>query len=174
MEFFLESARLQFRHWIENDLPLALGLWGDAEVAQYLGGVLNEEQCLAKLRVEMDRQERFGVQYWPVFLRETGEFVGASGLRPYQDQPDVRELGVHIGRRFWSGRFGEEAARAVIGYAFETLKVKALVAGHNPNNMHSGALMGRLGFAYTHDEPWGPFDLMHPFYRMERIPRIDA
>lgn len=168
MEYFLKSPRLQFRHWTPDDLPLALSLWGDPEVAHYLGGVITAEQCAAKLRVEMDRQERLGVQYWPVFERATGEFVGAAGLRPFHDETEVRELGVHIGRRFWSGKFGEEAARAVIGYAFDTLKLTALVAGHNPENVHSKALMGRLGFLYTHHEPWGPVDLMHPFYRMER------
>ncbi len=165
---FLESARLKFRTWTEEDLPLAFGLWGNAEVAQYLGGALTEEQCRAKLRVEIDRQERFGVQYWPIFERSTQAFVGAAGLRPYQDQTEVLELGVHIGRQFWSAKMGEEAARAVIGYAFETLNLTALVAGHNPGNLHSKALMGRLSMRYTHDEPWGTLHLLHPFYRLER------
>ncbi len=91
MEFFLESARLKFRHWTEDDLPLAISLWGDPEVSFYLGGVLDEEQCRAKLRTELDRQERFGVQYWPVFERVTGEFVGASGLRLFHGQARVLE-----------------------------------------------------------------------------------
>ena len=156
MTFFLESSRLKFRHWTEDDLPLALSLWGDPEVAFYLGGALTEEQCAAKLRVEMDQQAQSGVQYWPVFERATGEFVGASGLRPYHDETGVLELGVHIGRPFWSGRFGEEAARAVIGHAFDVFPLDALVAGHNPDNNHSQALLARLGFLYTHDEPWEP------------------
>ncbi len=57
----------------------------------------------------------------------------------------------------------------MIGYAFQTLKLKTLFAGHNPDNIHSKALMARLGFTYTHDEPWGPLNLMHPFYCMERV-----
>ncbi len=167
-EFFLESTRLKFRCWTEEDAPLAVSLWGDPEVTFFLGGALTEEQCRAKLRVEMDRQERFGVQYWPMFERATGAFVGVAGMRPYHDETEVREVGVHIARRFWSAKLGEEAARAVMGYGFEVLKLEALVAGHHPENVHSKALMARLGLTYTHEEPWGPLNLMHPYYRMER------
>lgn len=168
MDFFLESPRLKFHHWTEGDLPLAVSLWGDPEVAYYLGGVLSEDACRAKLEVEIDRQARFNIQYWPIFERSTGEFAGCAGLRPFHDETDVRELGVHLGRRFWGGKLGEEAARAVIGYSFGALELKALVAGHNPENLHSKALLARLGFSYTHAEPWGPLDLLHPFYRLER------
>ena len=174
MDPFLISPRLAFRHWTEADLPLAHSLWGDPEVALYLGGPLTLEATAAKLEVEMHRQRTYGHQYWPIFLREgeeeshTGTFAGAAGLRPFHDQPDVRELGVHIARPFWSARLGEEAARAVIRHAFDHLHLEALTAGHNPANTHSKALLQRLGFTYTHHEPWGPQNLQHPFYRLPR------
>ena len=180
MEPFLSSPRLTFRTWTEADLPLAQSLWGDPEVALYLGGPFTPDDVRAKLQVEIDRQLTYGHQYWPIFLREsrdvgesgdggeTGTFAGAAGLRPFHDQPHVRELGVHIARPFWSARLGEEAARAVIRHAFDTLPLEALTAGHHPANTYSQALLQRLGFAYTHHEPWGPLHLQHPFYRLER------
>ncbi len=102
-----------------------------------------------------------------MFDRSSSAFVGAAGLRPHGTDKDVRELGVHIGRPFWGDAWGEEAARAVIGFAFQTLELGALVAGHHPDNVHSKALIRRLGFVYMCEEPWGPLDLMHPFYRLE-------
>ncbi len=164
---FLTSARLNFRHWTEADLPLAFSLWGDPEVAFYLGGTLNLDATRDKLQVELDRQQRFGVQYWPIFHRTTDQFAGCCGLRPFRDEPRVRELGVHIARPFWSERLGEEAARAVIAYAFDHLQLEALTAGHNPGHLNSKALIARLGFTYTHMQPWGPLNLNHPFYRLE-------
>ncbi len=101
----------------------------------------------------MDRPQRFGVQYWPIFYRPTGQFAGCCGLRPFRDESRVRELGVHIARPFWSERLGEEAARAVIGYAFDELQLEAVTAGHNSGNSHSKALIERLGFTYTHLQP---------------------
>ncbi len=149
-----------------EDLPLAVALWSDDGVMRHMGGPQSQEATRDRLQVEMERQNRYGVQYWPVFLRETGAFVGCSGLRPFHDEARVFELGVHIGPRFWSRRLGEEAARAVTGYAFAELKAEALTAGHGPGNIHSKALIGRLGFTYTHDEPWGAQEILHPFYRL--------
>ena len=77
-------------------------------------------------------------------------------------------MGVHIARPFWSGRYGEEAARAVMGHAFDTLRLSALTAAHAPENSNSQALIQRLGFHFTHMEPWGPQGMLHPFYRLER------
>ena len=168
MHPFLTSSRLDFRLWTEADLPLANSLWGDPEVSLYLGGPFTPDAIGAKLEVELDRRKRLGIQYWPIFHRPSGQFAGCAGLRPFHDETRVRELGVHIARRFWSERLGEEAARAVIGYAFDTLHLDALTAGHNPENLHSKALLTRLGFTYTHHEPWGPQNLNHPFYRLPR------
>ena len=174
------SPRLAFRLWTLADLPLAQSLWGDPEVAHYLGGPFTPQDILAKLQTELDRQQTYGHQYWPIFLREgegerqADQFAGCAGLRPFHDQPDVRELGVHIARPFWSARLGEEAARTVIQYAFDHLHLEALTAGHNPDNTHSQALVQRLGFRYTHHEPWGPLHLQHPFYRLQREDLTDA
>lgn len=167
MTYFLTSARLGFRQWTAADLPLAAALWQDVEVTRYLGGVFTDEQVAQRLALEMANQRDFGLQYWPIFDRATGDHAGVAGLRPYEEGPGVREVGVHIARRFWSGRYGEEAARAVITHAFDTLNLAAVVAGHGPENMHSKALLERLGFRYTHLRPWGPVDLLHPFYRLE-------
>ena len=103
-----------------------------------------------------------------MFSLEDGRHAGCAGLRPFHDQAGVLEVGVHLARPFWSGRMGEEAARTVIHYAWRNTPVESLVAGHGPNNVHSQALIERLGFQYTHHEPWGPRATMHPYYKLER------
>ena len=149
-------------------MPLARSLWTDPGVMRYMGGPMSEEELHARLALEIGRQERFGVQYWPIFFCETGEFAGCSGLRPWHDEPGVFELGIHVMQPLWSKRLGEEASRAVMRYAFDELGVTALTAGHGPGNVHSKAMIERLGFRYTHLEPWGPKAVLHPFYRIER------
>lgn len=166
--YFLESARLGWRRWTEADLPLAVALWGDAEVTRHFGGAMTPAEAEARMHLEMERAREIGIQYWPVFTLRTGEHAGCSGLRPFGDDASVREVGVHIARRFWSGRYGEEAARAVIGYAFGTLGLRAVVAAHGPENVNSKALIERLGFRWTHEAPWGRDGVLHPYYRLER------
>ena len=166
-EYFLHSSRLGFRCWAQTDEPLAVALWGDAEVTRHFGGPMTPDEAEARMQLEMERQRVFGIQYWPVFDLATGLHAGCAGLRPYGDDPNVRELGVHIARRFWSGRYGEEAARAVIEYGFGALGLDALVAGHGPENVITTAMIERLGFQLTHWAPWGAQDLPHPYYRLE-------
>ena len=135
----------------------------------YMGGAMSAEEARARLELEIARQRTVGVQYWPMFYRATGAFAGCAGLRPFHDEVGVFELGVHLAPAFWGERFGEEAARAVMGYAFEELGVEALMVGHFPANVHSRALAERLGFEYTHEEPWGARGTLHPYYRLNRL-----
>lgn len=171
-EYFLRSERLGFRHWHTDDLPLAEALWGDPSVMRYIGGPLEPLAAHARMQSEMLRQQKLGLQYWPIFLSATGEHVGCAGLRlPVFEEtptPDVLEIGVHIRRQFWSGRYGEEAAHAVMELAFQEHGVRALVAAHHPENHASQALITRLGFQYTHDWLWSVTGLLHPWYRLER------
>ena len=168
MDYFLTSPRLGFRCWTQADLSLAMALWVDAGVMRYMGGAMSAEEAADRLALEMERQRTLGVQYWPIFFRDIEAFAGCAGLRPFHDEAGVFELGVHLAPTFWSRRLGEEAARAVMRYAFEELGAKALTAGHFPENVHSRALMERLGFQYTHEEPWGRHGVLHPYYRLPR------
>ncbi len=96
-----------------------------------------EAQISARLETETQNQARFGVSYWPVFLLESQEFVGCCGLRPYQPDEKVYELGFHLRNPYWGKGLATEAAEAVIQYAFNTLNASALFAGHHPDNLAS-------------------------------------
>lgn len=168
MTYFMTSERLGFRQWSKADLPLAIALWTSPDVMRHMGGAMTEDGAATRLALEIGRQQRLGFQYWPMFLLETGEHAGCAGLRPFHDAKDVVEMGVYVARAFWSLRLGEEAARAVIAWAWQHTEASALIAGHGPENANSQALIERLGFRYTHHEPWGPLDLMHPYYRLDR------
>ncbi len=164
--YFITTERLGFRLWSEDDVALALGLWGDPAVTRLIDarGKLSEEQVRERLSQEIERQRQYGVQYWPVFLLEKDTHVGCCGLRPHGESKDVLEIGFHIRSAWWGRGFATEAARAVMAYAFGTLGVKALFAGHNPANMVSRHVLERLGFRHTHDELYPPTGLMHPSY----------
>ena len=150
------SVRLTFRSWTEKDAALAEALWCDSEVTRYFGGAMAREQAHNRLDIERERENRFGVQYWPMFLRETGEFVGCAGLRQWQMDPKTIEAGVHLMRFSWGLRLGEEALRAVLAHGFDTLSLPMIVAGHGIGHDNSQKLLERVGFGYTHNILWGP------------------
>ena len=165
-EYFLKSRRLGFRNWSMDDLDLAYGLWGDFEVTKLFDarGPLSKEQVKDKLVQELATLSAHEIQYWPVFLLESGEHIGCAGLRPYDIAKGIFEIGFHIRSNHWQKGYATEAARAVIDYAFTCLNVKALFAGHNPKNLSSRRLLLKLGFHYTHDEFYEPTGLDHPSY----------
>ena len=164
--WFLRTARLGFRTWAAADLALALDLWGDLAVTRLIGGPFTPEQIRRRLEREIATFESHAIQYYPLFLLETGDHVGCCGLRPCQPDHHVHELGFHLKQAFWGKGYASEAAQAVIAYAFATLGAAALFAGHNPANDASRKLLLRLGFRYTHDEYYAPTGLHHPSYRL--------
>lgn len=167
-EYFLTTKRVGFRCWSEDDLPLAMGLWGDAEVTALIGGPFSAERVRSRLSSEIAQMRERSIQYWPVFLLEDGSFAGCAGLRPYQPEARIYELGVHLRGALRGKGLAREAAEAVIAYGFETLNVKAIFAGHHPMNERSRRMLLGLGFMYTHEELYAPTRLMHPSYLLHR------
>jgi len=179
--YFLRSSRLGFRCWREEDFEMAMGLWGDPEVTQLIGGPFSVDQVRARLTKEIATLRDHEVQYYACFLLSSGEHVGCCGFKPYYlKSEDGRvttttaltttfEFGFQLRKAFWRQGLGEEAAKAVIHHAFETRpKLQTLFAGHHPSNEPSRRLLLKLGFRYSHDEFYPPTGLMHPGYVFER------
>lgn len=158
------TPRLFFRAWTEADLELALALWGDPVVTEWIGGPFSETAVRERLARESSILVVHGIQYWPIFLRSSGEHVGCCGLRPYRPDQRIHELGFHLRREHWGQGYATEAARAAIRYAFDALRATALFAGHHPRNTTSRRLLEKLGFRYTHSELYPPTGLEHPSY----------
>jgi RimJ/RimL family protein N-acetyltransferase len=166
IKYFLETQRLGFRIWTTDDLDLAIGLWGDYEVTKLFDGrgPLFRDQIQHRLLAEIATQAYYGIQYWPMFHKKTGEHVGCAGLRPYDLPENVLEIGFHIRSKFWRQGYAFEAATEIVNYAFKIKQVSELFAGHNPKNSASRNLLVKLGFQYTHDEYYEPTGLQHPSY----------
>jgi [ribosomal protein S5]-alanine N-acetyltransferase len=160
------SARLKFRTWTDQDPALAEALWCDPEVTHYFGGAMTREQAHDRLHAERERETRLGIQYWPMFMRETGEFAGCAGLRPWQMDANTIEAGVHVMRSAWGLRLGEEAMRAVVAHGFDTLALPTIVAGHGIGHDNSQKMLQRIGFGYTHNIQWGPKAIEVRIYEM--------
>nr|WP_281372466.1 GNAT family N-acetyltransferase [Granulicella arctica] len=162
----MTTDRLGFSQWNEADLALAMTLWGDPRVSSLIGGPFTPDEVGERLSREIEMMSAYKVQYWPVFSLQTHELVGCAGLRPYRSDEQIFEMGVHLRPDYWSQGFAQEAARAVIDFAFETLGVQGLFAGHHPENVASGRFLPRLGFRFTHEEFYPPTGLHHPSYRL--------
>ena len=69
---------------------------------------------------------------------DVDEITGSEGALGYWLEADA-----------WGRGFALEAARAVVDFAFGTLKLERLVSGHAADNPASGTVLRKLGFAET-------------------------
>ena len=93
-------------------------------------------------------------------LRQGQEFIGFAGL----SVPAFRarftpcvEIGWRLAPEHWGRGLATEAARAVVGHAFDSLGLDSLVSFTVPANVRSRRVMEKIGM--THD-PADDFD--HP------------
>ena len=169
-EYFLTTERIGFRKWDNNDFLLAKGLWGDYNVTKLIDarGPLTDEQIETRLLDEINREHNYRVQYFPIFLLKTNEHIGCCGLRPYDLNDNIYEIGFHIRSSQWKKGYAFEAAKAIIEFAFTEMNISSLFAGHNPNNESSRNLLNKLGFIYKRDEFYKPTGLNHPSYLLRK------
>lgn len=168
-KYFLNTDRVGFSKWTQDDIGLAGLLWGDPEVTKYIcaSGVFSDDDIARRLNTEIQNEFVYKVQYWPVFELTTNALIGCCGLRPRKTRE--YEIGIHLRPEYWRRGYAEESANAVIEYAFCVLNAKKLFAGHNPNNSRSRKLLTKLGFTYIGDEYYEPTGLYHPSYELENF-----
>jgi [ribosomal protein S5]-alanine N-acetyltransferase len=163
-QYFLRTARLGLRLWRAEDLSLALSLWGDARATRLIGGPFSEEHIQKRLALEIDTMKTQRVQFWPVFLLTSGDFIGCCGFRPHKPEQHIYELGYAFLEPYWGKGFAMESAQALLAHARSELGASAFFAGHHPENLASRKILGKLGFRYTHEELYPPTGKMHPCY----------
>ena len=168
-KYFMKTERVGFSHWTTDDLDLAIQLWGEKDVTQYIcaTGEFTNQDILNRLNVEINNGKRHQVQYWPIFNILTGDLIGCCGLRPFKTEPNSYEIGFHLRKLYWGQGYAFEAATRVIQYAFTTLNTVKIYAGHHPQNIGSRKLLMRLGFQYIGDNFYEPTGLYHPSYEIK-------
>ena len=167
-DYFIRTARLGFGYWNPDDLPLALGLWGDPEVTRLTEGPRSAQQVADRLAREVANRARYGYQYWPIFDVDTGAHVGCCGLQPRAPDERICELGYQLRAGCWGRGYAKEAARAASAYAFSEFGLAALFAGHHPENARSRRVLLSLGFRYTGEEVYPPTGELEPAYLLRR------
>ncbi len=146
----LRTARLVLRAFTLGDAPEVRRLAGEWEVARTLLSVPHPygdgvaEEWISGHRSEFERSE--GV-HLAVVVRDRGELCGACGLTINANDANA-ELGYWIGVPYWGRGYATEAAREVLRYGFEDLRLHRVHAAHFGNNPASGRVLTKIGMSY--------------------------
>jgi ribosomal-protein-alanine N-acetyltransferase len=154
------TARLVLRHWRDEDREPWADMGADPEVMEHFPARLSRADSDAFVDRVGDDLERRGWGLWAVEERESGRFLGFTGLNvPGFEAPFLPavEIGWRLRRDAWGHGYASEAARGVLAVAFDDLELDGLVSFTATTNVRSQAVMRRIGMT---TDPAEDFD--HP------------
>jgi RimJ/RimL family protein N-acetyltransferase len=174
----LSTDRLLLRQWRDSDRDPFAALNSDPAVMEHFTGLQSREVSDGLIDRNIVAIDERGWGLWAVEVKETGEFIGFTGLSVPSFEahfmPSV-EIGWRLAKGAWGNGYATEAARASLAHGFEVAGLDEIVSFTATTNLPSERVMQRIGM--IHDEA-GDFDHVrvpaghrlqrHVLYRIDR------
>jgi len=149
----LETERLVLRQLEKSDAPALVALLHDEAVSRWLFGNLeqvtlkDEQNYVRAMRKQFEKGQRVD---WIICDKTTGAPMGNIGISrsPMERMHNKASAGFMLGRAYWGRGYMTEAFRAVLDYAFGTLGLNRVSAGHFEGNIASGRVQQKCGLLY--------------------------
>jgi RimJ/RimL family protein N-acetyltransferase len=147
----IDTDRLLLRAPITADAEPIAGLMENWNVASWLVRVpfpYRVEHAAAW--IERSIQERAAGVGWPYLIvrRDGNVLMGCMDISIESDAR-VGTLGYWLGEPFWGLGYATEAAKAVIGFAFDILKLSEVNASALPDNERSMRVLEKAGMTHV-------------------------
>jgi RimJ/RimL family protein N-acetyltransferase len=144
----ITTDRLLLRRWREPDREPFAQLNGDPRTLVFFPATLSRAESDALIDRTEANFETLGYGLWALELRQTGQFIGFTGLAPMPDDvPGAGgvEIGWRLARHAWHHGYATEAARATLTAAFDGVGLAGIWSMTAVLNEPSQAVMRRLG-----------------------------
>ena len=143
----LETERLILRNWNKKDAPALYAYAKNPAVGPPAGWKPHES--VRESRQIIEQLFRANMT-WAIVHKATGSVIGSIGLEPDRIRTNIksRELGYSLAEDYWGEGLMTEAARRVIRYAFENLKLAVLMIRPGDANHRSQRVIEKCGFVY--------------------------
>ena len=124
---------------------------GNETVARYMLWEPHKsvEETKESIEKVLQRYEVGSAYTWAIALKEDDSIIGRIDLLRFDDVTESCSFAYMIGDAYWGRGFGTESLSAVLGFAFEKMQMKSVVADHMCENGASGAVMGKAGMTYV-------------------------
>jgi len=168
----IETDRLVLRRLTIDDVDVLAEIYRDPDVRRYFpGGTLDREETRDEVAWVIDEYYgRYGFGLWATILKETGALIGRCGLLPWTAVPEPDgglsiqhvaegapepegswpevELAYLLAKPYWGRGLATEAARAIVAYAFDELRLTRLICLFDPENDASRRVAEKVGMTF--------------------------
>ncbi len=148
----VQTERLLLRGHRLDDLDACAAMWGDAEVARYIGGkAFGRDEVWMRLLRYVGHWALLGYGFWAIEEKASGRFAGEVGLGDF-----MRDLDPPLGATPESGwvlapwahrrGFATEAVRAALAWGAANLHAQRTVCLISPENVASIRVAEKCGY----------------------------
>ena len=142
-----ETQRLLIRQYEMIDFENFYLLNSDEDVMRYIRPVQSREKTLAFFNENIEYYKAFPAYgRWAMIEKSTEKFIGSFMLRPSTAINGEIELGYSMFKNFWGNGFATESVSGGLNYAFNTLKLKKIIAITQVENIASQKVLLKSGF----------------------------
>jgi [ribosomal protein S5]-alanine N-acetyltransferase len=167
MKHFLETRRLKLIPFSSNDFDLLHRTFTDAFVRKYLwdGNIIPVEKTKEVLLISEQQFESNGWGLWKIIVKSDDTYVGFVGLWIFFNETQPQLL---YGLLPDQTRFGyaTESSKAIIEYAFNTLKFDYLIAACDALHKDSKKVCERLKMKVIDEKEMD--EKLTTFYRVNK------
>jgi len=167
----IETERLILRPLTVVDAKAVFEGWAsDQEVARFMRWNLHKNIEETKEWLVSEEAAAMGedIYNWGFILKDNQRLIGSGGLI-YSEPHQMYEIGYALARDCWGQGLTTEAAKRIVEYARDELKIKRLFAAHAIDNIASGKIIIKLGFIYQKEGTYSSFDGSRTFQSKEYI-----
>jgi RimJ/RimL family protein N-acetyltransferase len=144
----IQTERLILRDLTPGDWPDILAYQNDPLYLRYYAWTSRSEsevrafvQMLIDCQAEQPRR-KFQVA---ITLPQTGQLIGNCGVRRKPENDWEADIGYELNPMFWHNGYATEAARAMVRYGFQELKVHRISAWCVADNVGSARVLEKTG-----------------------------
>jgi len=160
MRIFAETERLILREIVNMDVDTLFEMDSDPLVHTYLGNnpIRTKKETATIIDFIRKQYAEYGIGRWAAVEKQTGNFIGWSGLKYITEVENNHinfyDVGYRFMPKYWGKGFATESAKAAIRYGFEMLKTNEIYGIAHINNIASRKALENCGLRYIESFNW--------------------
>lgn len=144
----LHTPRLLLREFVAGDWPAVLAYQRDPRYLRYYewtDRTAGDAQHFVQMFIEQQTERPRRKFQLAVVLKSSGQLIGNCGIRQTSAGAREADIGYELAPDHWGCGYATEAARAIVRFGFEELKVHRIWAWCIADNVASSHVLEKIG-----------------------------